>query len=57
MHMLTDIKSWERLKDLGIEKWLEDNGATSVEDCYPGYIFEELEYPSCKHRIFKVIER
>ena len=24
MHMLTDIKSWERLKDLGIEKWLED---------------------------------
>ncbi len=24
MHMLTDIKSWERLKDLGIEKWLEE---------------------------------
>ena len=24
MHMLTDIKSWERLKDLGIEKWLSD---------------------------------
>ena len=24
MHMLTDVKSWERLKELGIEKWLED---------------------------------
>ncbi len=24
MHMLTDIKSWERLKELGIEEWLED---------------------------------
>ena len=24
MHMLTDIKSWERLKDLGIEKWIKD---------------------------------
>ena len=45
------------LKYIDKEKWLEDNGATSVEDCYPGYIFEELEYPSCKHRIFKVIER
>ena len=24
MHMLTDVKSWERLKALGIEEWLED---------------------------------
>lgn len=24
MHMLTDIKSWERLIDLGIEKWIKD---------------------------------
>lgn len=24
MHMLTDIKTWERLKSLGIEKWLEE---------------------------------
>ena len=24
MHMLTDIKSWERLKDLGIVEWLEE---------------------------------
>ena len=23
MHMLTDVKTWERLKDLGIIKWLE----------------------------------
>lgn len=37
-------------------KWLEDHGANSIEDCYPNYIFEELEYPNSKHRIFKVIE-
>ena len=24
MHMLTDVKSWERLKDLGIEEWIKD---------------------------------
>ena len=24
MHMLTDIKTWERLKSLGIEKWLDE---------------------------------
>jgi len=24
MHMLTDVKTWERLKALGIEAWLED---------------------------------
>ena len=24
MHMLTDIKSWERLKKLGIENWIKD---------------------------------
>ena len=24
MHMLTDVKSWERLKDLGIEDWIKD---------------------------------
>ena len=24
MHMLTDIKSWERLKDLGIENWIKE---------------------------------
>ena len=23
MHMLTDVQTWERLKELGIEKWLE----------------------------------
>ncbi|MBQ8591244.1 MAG: aldo/keto reductase [Lachnospiraceae bacterium] len=24
MHMLTDVQTWERLKELGIEKWLEN---------------------------------
>ena len=24
MHMMSDIKVWERLKGLGIEKWIED---------------------------------
>ena len=24
MHMLTDIKTWERLKQIGIDKWIED---------------------------------
>ena len=24
MHMLTDIKSWQRLKDLGIEEWIKE---------------------------------
>ena len=24
MHMLTDVKTWERLKSLGIDKWLEE---------------------------------
>ena len=24
MHMLTDVKTWERLKDLGILEWLEE---------------------------------
>jgi len=24
MHMLTDIKSWERLKELGIEEWIQE---------------------------------
>ena len=24
MHMLTDIKSWERLKELGIDKWIKE---------------------------------
>ncbi len=28
MHMLTDVKTWERLKELGIEKWLEDKKAS-----------------------------
>ena len=23
MHMLTDVKSWERLKNLGIEEWIQ----------------------------------
>ena len=27
MHMLTDIKSWERLKDLGIDNWIKDKKA------------------------------
>ena len=24
MHMLTDVKSWERLKELGIDEWIQD---------------------------------
>lgn len=24
MHMLTDVKTWERLKQIGIDKWIED---------------------------------
>ena len=24
MHMLTDVKSWERLKELGIDEWIKD---------------------------------
>ena len=24
MHMLTDIETWERLKSLGIEKWIDN---------------------------------
>lgn len=35
-------------------KWLEDHGANSIEDCYPEYTFEELDYPLCKHRILRV---
>ena len=27
MHMLTDIKSWDRLKSLGIEEWINDKKA------------------------------
>lgn len=27
MHMLTDIKSWERLKELGIDNWIKDKKA------------------------------
>ena len=27
MHMLTDVKSWERLKELGVDKWIEDKRA------------------------------
>ena len=27
MHMLNDIKSWERLKELGIEEWINDKKA------------------------------
>ena len=24
MHMLSDVKTWERLKEIGIEKWIDD---------------------------------
>lgn len=27
MHMLTDVKSWERLKELGIHNWIQDKKA------------------------------
>ncbi len=30
MHMLTDVASWERLKGLGILKWLEDKKARGI---------------------------
>jgi len=30
MHMLTDVKSWERLKELGIADWLEEQKAKGV---------------------------
>lgn len=28
MHMLSDIKTWERMKELGIEKWIADKKAS-----------------------------
>ncbi len=30
MHMLTDVKTWERLKNLGIDQWLEEKKASGV---------------------------
>ena len=30
MHMLTDVKSWERIKALGIQDWLEEKKAAGV---------------------------
>ena len=27
MHMLTDVKTWERLKEMGIDRWLEEKKA------------------------------
>ena len=30
MHMLTDIATWERLKSLGIEEWIEEKKAAGV---------------------------
>ena len=30
MHMLTDVQTWERLKALGIEKWLEEKKETGA---------------------------
>jgi len=30
MHMLADIKVWERLKSIGIEKWIEDKKASGA---------------------------
>ena len=27
MHMLTDVKTWDRLKEMGIEKWIEEKKA------------------------------
>ena len=30
MHMLTDVKSWERLKDLGIDKWIQDKKSSGA---------------------------
>ena len=28
MHMLTDVKSWERLKELGVEEWIDEKKKT-----------------------------
>ena len=28
MHMLTDVKTWERLKEMGIDRWLEEKKAS-----------------------------
>lgn len=30
MHMLTDVKSWNRLEDLGIKEWIEDKKASGA---------------------------
>lgn len=30
MHMLTDVKTWERLKDLGIEEWIQEKKASGA---------------------------
>ena len=30
MHMMSDIKVWERLKGIGIEKWIEDKKASGA---------------------------
>ena len=30
IHMLTDVKSWERLKGLGIEQWIKDKRASGA---------------------------
>ncbi len=30
MHMMSDIKVWERLKSIGIEKWIEDKKASGA---------------------------
>lgn len=30
MHMLTDVKTWERLKELGIEEWINDKKENGI---------------------------
>ncbi|MEE1243067.1 MAG: aldo/keto reductase, partial [Frisingicoccus sp.] len=30
MHMLTDVKTWERLKSLGIEEWIQEKKASGA---------------------------
>ena len=43
MHMLTDVKTWERLKELGIEEWIrekKDSGAIGqIGFSYHGFVF------------------
>lgn len=51
------FKDNEAIEYIDKVKWLEDHGANSIEDCYPDYVFEELDYPLCKRRILKVANK